>query len=80
MRQEIDSKLQDEQAGFCMPTAILCRPDNHTEKLIIIIEQSLEWNSSLYMNFVDFEMAFDSIDREVLRQVTESLRHSREDH
>jgi hypothetical protein len=34
--------------------------------LRIIIEQSLEWNTSLLLNFVDFEKAFDSLDREVL--------------
>ena len=30
------------------------------------IEQSIEWNSSLYVNFIDFEKAFDSLDREIL--------------
>jgi hypothetical protein len=34
--------------------------------LRIIIEQSLESNTSLFLNFVDFEKAFDSLDREVL--------------
>ena len=28
---------------------------------IIIIGKSLEWNSPLYINFVDYEKAFDSI-------------------
>ncbi|CAH2274307.1 Hypothetical predicted protein [Pelobates cultripes] len=35
--------------------------------LRIIVERSLEWNSSLYINFVDYEKAFDNVDREVLR-------------
>ena len=30
------------------------------------MEQSIEWQSSLYVNFIDFEKAFDSISREVL--------------
>ena len=30
------------------------------------IEQSLEWNSPLYITFVDFEKAFDSVDRTTL--------------
>jgi hypothetical protein len=34
--------------------------------LRIIIEQSLEWNSSLFLKFVDFEKTFDSLDREDL--------------
>ncbi|XP_062600649.1 uncharacterized protein LOC134262290 [Saccostrea cucullata] len=31
--------------------------------LRIIIEQSLEWQSTLYLNFIDFEKAIDSVDR-----------------
>jgi hypothetical protein len=34
--------------------------------LRIIIEQSLKWNTSLFLNFVDFEKVFDSLGREVL--------------
>ena len=34
--------------------------------LQIIVEQSIEWNLSLYVNFVDYEKAFDSLDRETL--------------
>ena len=30
------------------------------------MEQSIEWQSSLYVNFIDFEKAFDSINSEVL--------------
>mgnify|MGYP005952242097 CR=1 FL=1 len=39
------------------------------EKLLIlrnIIEQCTEWNSTLFVNYVDFEKAFDSIHRESL--------------
>ena len=39
---------------------------------IIIVEQTLEWNTGLYLVFVDFEKAFDSVDREVLWKI---LRH-----
>ena len=34
--------------------------------LRIIVEQSLEWNSPLYINFIDYKKAFDSVDRETL--------------
>jgi hypothetical protein len=34
--------------------------------LHIIVEQSLEWNSPLYINFIDHEKAFDSVDGETL--------------
>ena len=30
------------------------------------MEQSIEWNSPLYVNFIDYEKAFDSVDRETL--------------
>ena len=38
----------------------------------IILEQSLEQNSSLYVNLVDYEKAFDSVDRECLWKL---MRH-----
>ena len=36
------------------------------------MEQSLEWNSPVYATFVDFEKAFESVDRDVLWKL---LRH-----
>ncbi|KAJ8333838.1 hypothetical protein SKAU_G00411570 [Synaphobranchus kaupii] len=41
-------------------------------RLRIIVEQSLEWNSPLYINFINYEKAFDSVDRETLWKL---LRH-----
>ncbi|VDP05730.1 unnamed protein product, partial [Schistosoma curassoni] len=38
----------------------------HIATLRIIVEQSVEWNSSLYINFIDYEKAFDSVDRTTL--------------
>ncbi|VDO56830.1 unnamed protein product [Schistosoma margrebowiei] len=35
----------------------------------IIIEQSVEWNFSMYINFVDYEKAFDSVDRRTLWKI-----------
>ena len=37
-----------------------------------IVEQSIEWQSSLYINFIDFEKAFDGISRDVFWRL---LRH-----
>ena len=37
--------------------------------LRIIVEQSIEWNLSIYVNFVDYEKAFDSLDRETLWKI-----------
>ncbi|VDP32908.1 unnamed protein product [Schistosoma margrebowiei] len=42
--------------------------------LRIIVEQSVEWNSSLYINFIDYEKAFDNVDRRTLWKL---LRHYR---
>ena len=65
IRDEVDKKLRSEQAGF--------RPKHGTEEQIFIlrniIEQSLEWNSVLYLVFVDYEKAFDSIHRETLWKI-----------
>ena len=43
--------------------------------LHIMVEQSLEWNHTptpLYINFIDYEKAFDSVDRET---TLKHLRH-----
>ena len=64
----LDEKLREEQAGFRAGRSFTER----IATLRIIIEQSIEWQSSLYINFVDFEKAFDSISRDVLWRL---LRH-----
>ena len=59
---EVDSSLRKEQAGF--------RTGRGTVDQIFILrnilEQVNEWNATLYIHFVDFEKAFDSIDRDSL--------------
>ncbi|VDO60846.1 unnamed protein product [Schistosoma margrebowiei] len=35
----------------------------------IIVEQSVEWNSSLYINFIDYEKTVDSVDRRTLWKI-----------
>ena len=68
IKDAIDQVLRDEQAGFRSNRS--CTDQIST--LRTIIEQSVEWQSSLYINFVDFERAFDSVNREGLWQL---LRH-----
>ena len=68
MKRATDDKLRDNQAGFRKNRA--CTDQIAT--LRIIIEQSLEWNSPLFVNFVDYEKAFDSVDRETLWKL---MRH-----
>ncbi|VDP41848.1 unnamed protein product [Schistosoma margrebowiei] len=40
--------------------------------LRIIVEQLIEWNSSLHINFIDYEKTFGSVDRRTLWKL---LRH-----
>ena len=64
----MDSLLRDEQAGFRAGRS--CTDQITT--LRIIIEQSLEWNSALYLTFIDYTKAFDSLDRPTLWKL---MRH-----
>jgi hypothetical protein len=58
----IDLKLRPEQAGF-RPNRSCVDQINY---LRIIIEQAVEWQSPLYLTFIDYEKAFDSVDRECI--------------
>ncbi|XP_059176593.1 uncharacterized protein LOC131956194 [Physella acuta] len=55
LRDALDKKLGQEQAGFRQDRSCT----DHIATLRIIIEQSIEWQTPLYMTFVDFEKAFD---------------------
>ena len=68
IKDAVDPKLRDQQAGFRKDRS--CTDQIAT--LRIILEQSQEWNSSLYINFLDYEKAFDSVDRGSLWKL---LRH-----
>ena len=62
IRTGVDNRLRKEQAGFRKGRGII-------EQIFIlknIIEQANEWQATLYLNFVDFEKAFDSIHMESL--------------
>ncbi|VDP59104.1 unnamed protein product [Schistosoma curassoni] len=59
MKDCVDAQLRDQQAGFRKDRS--CADQIAT--LLIIVEQSIEWNSSLYTNFIDYEKTFVSVDR-----------------
>ena len=68
MKDAVDPHLRHQQAGYgpgrsCADQIVTLR---------IILEQSLEWSSSLYVNFIDFEKAFDSLNRPTLWKL---MRH-----
>ncbi|MGL5901241.1 MAG: reverse transcriptase domain-containing protein [Cetobacterium sp.] len=68
MKDQVDAQLRDQQAGFRKDRSCV----DQIATLRIIVEQSLEWNSPLYINFIDYEKAFDSVDRKILWKL---LRH-----
>ena len=63
-----DTILRQEQAGFRRGKSCI----DHIFTLRQILEQSTEWNSTIYIAFIDFEKAFDSLHRESLWRI---LRH-----
>nr|KAG5698609.1 hypothetical protein BaRGS_027120 [Batillaria attramentaria] len=62
LKTALDKTLREEQAGFRNDRSCT----DHIATMRIIIEQSLEWQTPLYSTFVDFQTAFDSVDREVI--------------
>ena len=69
IRDGVNSKLRDEQAGF--------RTGRGTVEQIFIlrniIEQVVKWQSTLYITFVDFEKAFDSVHRESMEKLWRAM-------
>ncbi|RUS68624.1 hypothetical protein EGW08_023614 [Elysia chlorotica] len=63
--EAVDQQLRNEQAGFRKGRG--CCDQIFT--LRNIIEQCTEWQRQLYINFVDFEKAFDSIHRDSLWRI-----------
>ena len=62
IQDNLDQQLRKEQAGFrkgksCKDQIFVLRN---------IVEQSLEWQTPIYINFIDFEKAFDSVHRNSL--------------
>ena len=59
IKRGIDKKLRKEQGGFRSKRST-------SNSSLYILEQANEWRSGLYVHFVDFEKAFDSVYRENL--------------
>ena len=62
IRTAIDRRLREEQNGFQIRTFM------HRSNFALrnILEQCKEWQTPLILNFVDFQKAFDSVDRVAL--------------
>ncbi|VDP63142.1 unnamed protein product [Schistosoma curassoni] len=68
MKDAVDTQLRDQQAGSRKDRSCTDR----IATLWIIFKLSVEWNSTVYINFVDYEKSFDSVDRRTLWKL---LRH-----
>ena len=68
IEDQIDLLLREEQAGFRKSRGCI----DQIFALRDIIEQASEWQKPLFINFVDFKKAFDSICREAIWRI---LRH-----
>ena len=66
--EALDQILRQEQAGFRKGRSCV----DHIFTLRQILEQTHEWNSPLYIAFIDFEKAFDSLHRESLWKILRS--------
>ena len=69
MKEVVDPKLRDQQAGRLPAEQILCRLDRqnaHHRGTVTGMELPL------YINFIDYQKAFDSVDRETMWKL---LRH-----
>lgn len=62
LQKGVDERLRENQAGFRNRRSC----SDQIATLRIIIQQSIEWNTPVYVNFIDFEKAFDSVDRVLL--------------
>ena len=62
MKKQLDKILRENQAGFRANRSC----NDQITTLRIIIEQSEEFNASLLTTFVDFEKAFDKLNRKAL--------------
>ena len=71
MKDTVNSQLRDQQAGHRKNRSCT----DQVATLQIIVEQSLEWNSALYINFVDYEKAFDIVDRETLWKLLGTMEY-----
>ena len=72
MQEGVEKKLRQEQAAFRTGRGT-------TEQIFIlrnILEQSIEWQTTLYIGFIDFKKAFDSCEKRQILEHSQALWHS----
>ena len=65
LRHAVDKVLREEQCGFRKGRGCV----DHVFTLRLIIEKSLRCQTPLVLSFIDYEQAFDSVDRTALTKV-----------
>ena len=70
IKEHVNYRLRREQAGFRPNRSCI----DQISTLWIIIEQCVEWSSRLYVVFIDFEKAFDSVNREAMWKEMKNYR------
>ena len=65
LRDAVDKVLREEQCGFRKGRGCV----DHVFTLRLIIEKSLSCQTPLVLSFIDYEQAFDSVDRRALAKV-----------
>lgn len=65
----LEPKLLKEQAGFRPGRSCV----DHINALRLIVEQSTEFRSPLYLVFVDFERAFDTLNHQSMYKVLQAI-------
>ena len=65
LRHAVDKVLREEQCGFRKGRGCV----DHVFTLRLIIEKSLRCQIPLVLSFIDYEQAFDSVDRTALTKV-----------
>jgi hypothetical protein len=58
----MEQHLRKEQVGFYKHQSWV----DLINTLRIILEQSVEWQAILFVTFIDFEKAFDSVERKII--------------
>lgn len=65
LQDSIEPYIRGEQAGFRPSRSCI----DQINTLRIILEQASEWRSPIYLLFIDFEKAFDKINRNIIWKI-----------
>ena len=60
LKRGVDAKLRYHQPGFRKDRSCT----DQTVKLRVIVEQCMEWDSSIYIKLANYDKAFDRVDRD----------------